>query len=187
MSSLPYGVRRRSDPGGNLIRSYKLSSWLLLRLYGAGFLATAELMRRGVVDAAPMLAPFGLSAPTMQVALALGVLGVMLAVPFLTPSPLRFPKSVAGGLVKAVLMVVLSGVLYFAVEAVLAAELWRFSAKVNDVVPLAIKAVAGLSVTGAILVSLAMALTEGEAQAKSAPPPAADRDQLRALRKARSR
>ncbi len=178
--------KRRSTAGDGIIRSYQISSWLVLRVYGAVFLWFAWVLWTGAWAADSLWAYLPGAVPPHGVAGALAFLGGILAVPFLTPSILRFPKSVAGGIGKALLLLVLSGLIYGLTHLLLADEFLRYSSRLDAVLPILIKAVAGMAVTGAILVSLAMSLTAGETGRAPTAPKLTDAD-LRALRRARAR
>ena len=178
-------LRRKREPGGGIILSYKISSWILLRLYGAAFCWFAWIMWTGAWTPASLLSYWPEAIPVKGLYGALAALGTLLILPFLTPSPLRFPRTVMGGVTKAILFLVFSGILYLLAMALVEDGYLRYSQHLASTLPLLIKAVAGLSMTGAVLVSLAGALqdTNSTPMAVSDKMPDAD---LRALRIARS-
>ena len=178
--------RQKREPGGGIIMSYQISSWLVLRLFGAVFLWFAWIMWTGDWEAEGLRALWPQALPINALFGTLAALGVLLFVPFLTPSPLRFPRTVGGGVVKAVLLLLISGILYVLTIQLLADNYLKHSSELSSVVPMFIKAVAGMAVTGSVLVSLAGALRDGEVRQEAEPPKKMSEDDLRALRRARA-
>lgn len=187
MSRLPdtaAAQRQADNREGGIIKSYKVSSWLVTRAYGAVFLWFAWILWTEAWLAEDMMGYVGRIMPRDGLVGLLAAFGVVLALPFLTPSTLRFPRTVGGGVIKAILLVMLSGMIYILTIFLLNDNFIPHSNELRDVVPLFIKAVAGMAVTGAVLVSLAIALRDGEARTDDAPDKISDAD-LRMLRRIR--
>ncbi len=187
MSRLPdsAAAKRQADSReGGIIKSYKVSSWLVIRAYGAVFLWFAWILWTEAWLAEDMMGYVSRVMPREGLIGLLGIFGLLLAVPFLTPSTLRFPRTVGGGVIKAILLVILSGMIYLLTIFLLDDNFIRYSNELRNVVPLFIKAVAGMAVTGAVLVSLAIALRDGEARKEEAPDKISEAD-LRMLRRIR--
>lgn len=178
--------RQKREPGGGIILSYKVSSWVFLRLYGAAFCWFAWIMWTSAWTPVNLLNYWPEALPYKWFYGTLAALGVLLIFPFFTPSPLRFPRTVSGGVVKAILLLILSGILYVLTLALLDGGYLRYSQHLSSTLPLMIKAVAGLSVTGAVLVSLAGALHDSKAKRPKALSEKMSDEDLRALRRARS-
>jgi hypothetical protein len=187
MSRLPdtaAAQRRANDQGDRIIKSYKVSSWLVTRVYGAVFLWFSWILWSEAWLAEDMMGYVARVMPREGLIGLLAVFGVLLAVPFLTPSTLRFRRTVGGGVIKAILLLILSGMIYILTTFLLNDDFLRFSNELRDVLPLMIKAVAGMAITGAVLVSLANALRDGEERKDDAPNKLSDAD-LRMLRRIR--
>lgn len=178
--------RQTREPGGGIILSYKVSSWILLRLYGAAFCWFAWIMWTGAWTPESLLSFWPEAFPINGLYGTVAAFGVLLILPFLTPSPLRFPRTVSGGVVKAILLLILSGILYVLALSLLEDGYLRYSQRLSSTLPLMIKAVAGLSVTGAVLVSLACALQDSKTMRPKVLSEKMSDEDLRALRRARS-
>lgn len=181
-SQQPSGIPLSKQPGGKLLVSYQASSFIVLRLYGLAFLAMSYGYTTGLLTM-PELPILNMASPVILATIS-GLIGILLTLPPLTPAVLSRPKTVLAGAYKALLLMALSAPIYFEGLEVLNSGLVPHGSKFVDVVPLVFKSIAGLSITGAILVSLATQLAEGE----KTPEPIYDhlsKNDLRSLRRSR--
>ncbi len=178
----PLAVPLSKQPGGRLLHSYQVSSFIVLRLYGLAFLAIAYGYTTGLLKT-PNLPILSMANPVVLATVS-GLIGIILVLPPLTPPVLRSPRTVLAGIYKALILMLLSVPIYFEELVVLNSGLVPHGSKFIDIVPLIFKSVAGLSITGAILVGLANQLAEDE----KTPQPIYDhlsKNDLRSLRQSR--
>lgn len=172
---------------GGLIRSYSVASWVILRLYGASFAYIAYLGLQWKETDHPSLAALSYGLDPLIVIGAMAFVGICLLVPFLTPRFMAVPDRVSMGAVKALVIAALSVWLYLGLGTVLTSGIISHGREFAALLPMLLKAVAGMAITGAILISFAKQLTKAEAkrsQVVETPQPMAMQD-LRALRQAR--
>ena len=181
-SEHPSGIPLHKQPGGKILLSYQIASFVVLRLYGLAFLAMSYGYTSGALDH-PNL-PLVDMVSTALLATVCAVIGLGLLVPVLTPRILSRPETVLAGAFKALLLIALSAPIYFQGIAFLDSGTVKYGTKFIEIVPMLFKSIAGLSITGAIMVSMATQLTEGE----RTPEPIYDhlsKSDLKALRKSR--
>jgi len=153
-------IRLSQQPGGKILLGYVVANFVVLRLYGAAFLAIGYALSTGLIEL-PQQA-LNLGATSTNAATLAGLAGLILLVPMLTPSVMNRPRKVSFGLLKATILLGLSFPIYWAGVAYLESGAVTQGAAFLDILPKLIKAIAGVSVTGAILVSMATQLTEDE-------------------------
>ena len=170
------------QPGGKFLISYQIASFVVLRLYGLAFLALAYAYMVGSLQK-PDFALLGIVS-TEVIATISGVVGLCLLIPILTPSILSRPETVLKGIIKALILLVLSAPIYFEGVVYLTSGQVAFGSKFVTLLPTLFKSIAGLSITGAILISMATQLSEAE----KTPEPIYDRlsdSDLKKMRRAR--
>lgn len=170
------------QPGGKFLLSYQIASFVVLRLYGAAYLAMAYGYVTGTLPK-PDLALLNIVS-TEAVATVCGVIGLCLMIPPLTPTLLSRPETVLKGVFKALLLLSLSAPIYFEGVVYLTSGQVAHGSKLVALLPNLFKSIAGLSITGAILVSMATQLSEAE----KTPEPIYDRlseSDLKKMRRAR--
>lgn len=170
------------QPGGKLLLSYQVASFVVLRLYGAAFLAIAYGFMIQVLKL-PNIVPASMGSPAVISTLC-AVTGLVLLIPVLTPKVLSRPQTVLAGVFKALILIILSAPIYFLGITFLESGAVAHGSKFTTLMPMLFKSIAGLSVTGAIMVSMATQLTEEE----KTPQPIYDRlsnSDLQSLRRSR--
>lgn len=170
------------QPGGKILLGYEISSFVFLRLFGLGYLTMAYGVVGGYLDLSGLMSRMG-GDPALWASLFAGI-GLVLLLPPLTPKFLRRPESVSRGVCKALVLIILIAPLYLAGQAVLESGIIAHGAKLQAIVPLLFKSIAGLSVTGAVLISMATQLSMDEQSVQPTRPRLSDAD-LKRLRKAR--
>lgn len=141
------------DDGGAM-RAYVIASWVILRLYAAAFAGCAWVVfewSRLDHPALPDLL-FGLDASAVMT--GLGMLAVLLGLPFLTPRFIATPQNVFLGLLKAVVLIGLAYLLL--IYSAVIFDTWHshLGTVLKQAAPLVIKSIVVLAVTGAIFVGL---------------------------------
>ncbi|MEM7489474.1 MAG: hypothetical protein AAF390_10160 [Pseudomonadota bacterium] len=155
----PKAPRRKANPAlpaiGAAMKLYQAADWLVLRLLGLALLGTAYMMWQVMQSGSTILIGTlaqGL-APTTALYIYAG-LGAFLALPFVMPRFLAAPSHVLGGLGKSLLLVVAALILIEPLNA--AITLYTpdiYHATLQATAPRAFKAVAGIAVTSALLIS----------------------------------
>ncbi|MFO6463333.1 hypothetical protein ACK8OR_02985 [Jannaschia sp. KMU-145] len=154
---IPKRVAKRAQlPAiGAAMKLYLVADWLVLRLVGLGLLGTAYMLWLMIeAERTSRAAQLSYGQDPMHALYAYAGLGTLLALPFLMPGFLSRPNHVAGGLAKAVLLVVSAFLLLPALH--LAIDLFTpdiYHATLHLTVPNVFKAVAGIAVTSALLIS----------------------------------
>ncbi|MGB3407947.1 MAG: hypothetical protein WBA67_10675 [Jannaschia sp.] len=140
---------------GAAMKLYVAADWLVMRLLGLALLGVAytiwTLLEIGrELPLIPL--SYGQDPKTMMI--VYGVLGMFMAVPFLLPRFLTAPRTVAGGLAKAVLLVVTVLFLLPALHVMIDLHTPPiYHATLHATVPNVFKAIAGIAVTSALLIS----------------------------------
>ena len=173
---------------GAMMKLYVVADWLVLRLMGLGLCATAwmlwTMIQQGETSQAELLA-YGQD--PMKALMIYGGFGAILALPFLLPGAIAAPRHVAGGLVKAVILVGAALVLIPPLRAAIVTftpEIYHVTLMAT--VPTLFKAVTGVAVTSTLLIAFFRQLgTLPQTNYKGEPIVMLSQDDLRALRLAR--
>lgn len=159
-------MAQKSHDDGGFVRSYAIGAWVVLRIYGAAFCYLTWLGYQWMELDHPMLAELLFGLPDLPGLAILAFVGGVLAVPFLTPRFIAKPRSIAAGVGKAVVVAGLSVWLYFMLETVLISGVIGHGKEFAELLPLLLKCLAGMSITGAILVGFVGEMTgAGDAKA----------------------
>lgn len=170
------------QPGGQILQSYQTANFVVLRTYGLAFLALGYGYTTGAISSPEIVLGVGMSPPVLTA--ICGVIGVGLILPILTPDVLGRPATVSAGVSKALILLGLSAPLYWEGMAFLESGTLRFGARYAEIFPMLFKSIAGLSITGAILVSLATQLSQ-MGKTSEVSKPLMSRTDLKTLRHAR--
>lgn len=140
---------------GPAMKLYVVADWTILRLMGLGLMATAYLIWTLIdADRTAQAALLSHGKPPMTALLVYGGAGAMLGLPFLLPVRIARPVSVTFGMLKAVLLVASAYVLIGPLNLAIV----EFTPKIYhptllETVPRLFKAICGVAVTAALLIS----------------------------------
>lgn len=173
---------------GAAMKLYVVSDWLILRVLGVGLMATAYMIWT-MIDAGRTFQAELLShgkAP-MTAVYVYGGGGALLALPFLLPARIARPQHVFFGLIKAILLVAAAYVLIKPLNlAITEFTPDIYHVTLIETVPRLFKAICGVAVTAALLISFFRQLNglppvdyKGDPKVQMSP------NQLHDLRKAR--
>ncbi|WP_179380008.1 hypothetical protein [Jannaschia marina] len=152
---VPLPTEKKLPALGAAMKLYIAADWLMLRLMGLGLMATAYMMwtmiEGGRVARAEALA-YGKE--PMTAVYVYVVVGAILALPFLLPRRIARPHNVIYGLLKAVLLVGAAFVLIAPLNiAIVTFTPDIYHATLEETVPRLFKAICGVAVTSALLIS----------------------------------
>lgn len=173
---------------GAAMKLYVVADWLILRLLGLGLMATAYMIWT-MIDAGRTFQAELLShgKEPMTAVYVYGGVGALLALPFLLPGRIARPQHVFFGLIKAVLLVAAAYILIKPLNlAITEFTPDIYHPTLIQTVPRLFKAICGVAVTAALLISFFRQLNglpavdyKGDPKVQLSP------DQLHDLRKAR--
>lgn len=140
---------------GAAMKLYIVADWLVMRLLGAGLLWTGYLLFQMIqAERWSQAAKLSYGQDPMHALYAYGLSGALLAVPFLLPRRIVAPRSVLGGLFKAVILLAACLVLLPMLDvAITTLTPDIYHATLQATMPSVFKAVAGVAVTSALLIS----------------------------------
>lgn len=165
-------IMRDDHEGGTLVL-YHVFSWITLRGYGALFCWIALQAWQMHEVGHPNLHALLLGLPDLPGIALIAIVGLYLFVPFLTPDFIRKPLSVRAGAAKALLLTIISIWLYFMLMGLLASGYLNISKQVALALPNFFKALAGTSITGAILVGFVSQMGRSAGKPRGAGQPSA--------------
>ncbi|WGH78668.1 hypothetical protein [Jannaschia ovalis] len=150
------GAKARGLPAiGAAMKLYLVADWVVLRLLGLGLLGTGYILWQMIqTDQTYRAELLSYGQPPFNAMIAYAVVGALLTLPFLLPRFLARPSHVAGGLAKAVLLVGTAFVLLQPLKV--AITLFTpdiYHATLIATAPNLFKAIAGVAVTAALLIS----------------------------------
>jgi hypothetical protein len=173
---------------GAAMKLYIVADWTMLRLMGLGLMATAYLIWTLIqADRTGQAELLSHGKAPMTALLVYGGIGAILCLPLLLPQAIARPKNVIFGMVKAILLVAAAYVLIEPMNLAIV----EFTPKIYhptliETVPRLFKAICGVAVTSALLISFFRQLNglpavdyKGDAKVHLSP------EQLYDLRKAR--
>lgn len=152
-------MAQKSHDDGGFVRSYAIGAWVVLRIYGAAFCYLTWLGYNWMEAQNPLLDTLLFGLPDLPGLAILAFVGGVLAVPFLTPRFIAKPRSIAAGVGKAVIVAGLSIWLYFMLDTLLISGVISHGKEFAALLPMLLKCLAGLSITGAILVGFVGEMT----------------------------
>ncbi|CTQ50678.1 hypothetical protein [Jannaschia donghaensis] len=173
---------------GAAMKLYIVADWAMLRAMGLGLMATAYMLWTLIQDGRlSQAAALSHGKDPMLAVYIYGGVGAMLAIPFLLPGRIARPQHVVFGLIKAILLVVAAYVLIEPLKvAIVTFTPDIYHATLIETVPRLFKAICGVAVTSALLISFFRQLNglpavdyKGDAKVHLS------QDQLHDLRKAR--
>ncbi|GIT92075.1 hypothetical protein JANAI62_25330 [Jannaschia pagri] len=140
---------------GAAMKLYIAADWIVMRLLGAGLLWTGYVLWQLIeAERWSRVAALSYGQNPMHALYAYAGIGALMATPFLLPRFITAPRHVAGGLLKAMLLVgsalVLLPMLHVAIELYTPDLYW---ATLHATVPSVFKGVAAVAVTSALLIS----------------------------------
>lgn len=140
---------------GAAMKLYVIADWLVMRLLGLGMLGTAYILWQLIQDGRDYQAfQISYGQDPMYALYAYGAIGALMAVPYLLPRRITAPRHVFGGLIKAVLLAatafILLPMLHVGIEMFTPEIYW---ATLHATAPSVFKALAGVAVTSALLIS----------------------------------
>ena len=140
---------------GAAMKLYVVADWMMLRIMGLGLMATGYLLWTTIRDERAVQAATLAHGQDPMAALYLyGGLGAILGVPFLLPAAIARPRNVAFGALKAILLVAAAYALMDPLKLMIV-DLTPplYHATLIETVPRLFKAICGVAVTSALLIS----------------------------------
>ncbi|WP_139176671.1 hypothetical protein [Jannaschia faecimaris] len=140
---------------GAAMKLYIAADWIILRILGLGLMATAYMLWTMIDDGQTFQAEaLAHGKDPLTAVYVYGGVGALLGIPFLLPGRIARPKNVGYGLIKAVLLVGAAYVLIVPMDvAIVTFTPDIYHPTLIETVPRLFKAICGIAVTSALLIS----------------------------------